>query len=75
MPVAERAAYLSGVIEGLAFARYAADGKSMEGMACIYDWFYDGDRALRKIYAAFERYPEHTPGAVIAALVKRKCGP
>lgn len=36
MNVEQRAAYLAGMVEGLAYSRYRADGKKTEGMACIY---------------------------------------
>lgn len=75
MTAVERAAYLAGVIEGLAYARYEAEGKvTGGGMRCIYQWFYQGDDTLRKIHAAFERFKDYTPGAVIAAMIKRECG-
>lgn len=74
MPHEERAAYVAGVIEGLAYARYAAEDKTTEGMGCIYRWYYDdAGAALGKIEAAFARFREHTPGAIIGALLKKGC--
>lgn len=71
----ERASYIAGVVEGLAYARYAADSQSTEGMSCIYSWYYDDSaETIQKVHAAFERYRNHTPGAIIAVLVNRKCG-
>ncbi len=69
----QRYSYLSGVIEGLAYARYAQDGKQIAGMNCIYDGFYGTPKVTDLIYAAFGQYPDYTPGAVVSALVKRKC--
>ena len=74
MSVEERAAYFAGVIEGLAYARYAKDGKQTEGMACIYNWYYRTNGTLRKIYVAFDRFPDYTPGAVMAAMAEKECG-
>lgn len=74
MTSAERTAYLAGVIEGLAVARYYRDGKKKEGMSCVYGWFYDDRQNLRVIHDAFDRYPAYPPGSIIDALVKRKCG-
>lgn len=70
----ERAAYLAGVIEGLAYARYAKDGKADQGMKCIYQWFYDKEGTVKKIHAAFDHFKDYLPGAVIAAMVEKECG-
>lgn len=76
METGHRFAYLSGVVEGLAYARFVADGRQESpGMACIYGWFYGDENAAATILAAFERFPDHLPGAVIGALVQRRCGP
>ena len=69
----QRYSYLAGVVEGLAYARYAKDGKQADGMNCIYDWFYSNPKVTDLIYAAFGQYPDYTPGAVVSALAKRKC--
>ena len=70
----ERFAFVAGVVEGLAMARYVRDGKKPDGMKCIYDWFYKEPKTIDLIYAAFGRYPDHLPGAIIGALANRKCG-
>ena len=74
MTSAERTAYLAGVIEGLAVARYHKDGKKKDGMTCINNWFYDDKQNLRVIHEAFDQYPAYPPGSIIDVLVKRKCG-
>lgn len=74
MSTVERAAYIAGVVEGLAYARYDKDGQTTDGMGCIYDWLYENDQTLPAIYAAFERFPNYTPGAIIAAMVDKECG-
>lgn len=70
----ERLAFLAGVIEGLASARFYADDKETGGMNCIYDWFYDGDDTQAKILEAFDRFPDALPGHVMTVLVRRECG-
>ena len=70
----ERYAFLAGVTEGLAYGRYVRDGKTTLGMACIYKWFYETDSTVAKIHSAFERFGNHTPGAVMAALAEKECG-
>lgn len=67
-------AYLAGVIEGLAVARYMRDGKQKKGMECIYGWFYDDKQTVPAIHEAFGRFPTYPPGAIIDVMVKRKCG-
>ena len=70
----ERNAYLAGVVEGLAYSRYARDGKKTEGMKCIYDWFYEKKDTHQKIYVAFRRFQDYLPGAVMAAMAEKECG-
>lgn len=60
--------------EGLAYARYKKDGDKTDGMKCIYDWLYYKDETPEEIVAAFKRFPDHTPGAVIAAMAAKECG-
>jgi hypothetical protein len=74
MTAEQRYSFVAGVVEGLAYARFASDGKDTTGMKCIYGWFYDDPKVTDLIYAAFQKYPDFTPGAVVAALAKRKCG-
>lgn len=81
MEASARVPYISGVIEGLAYARYERDNQHLEGdnktvvgMNCIYDWFYKTPKTLDTIYVAFGRYPTYPPGAIIGNLVKQACG-
>jgi hypothetical protein len=74
MSADERAAYIAGVVEGLAYARYKNDGDQTVGMRCIYDWLYLNEEAPQAILATFKRFPDHTPGAVIAAMAQKECG-
>lgn len=71
----DRYPFISGIVEGLAYARFVADGKTeAPGMACIYRWFYEEDGTVDNIFAAFARFPDHLPGAVVGALITRRCG-
>ena len=70
----QRYAYMAGVVEGLAIARYMKDGKQKAGMECIYDWFYGDKTTVNTSYAAFEKYPAYPPGSIVDVLAKRKCG-
>lgn len=70
----QRFIYVSGIVEGLAFARYQRDGKDATGMDCLYRWFYGSGEAAAKVDAAFTQFPDYTPGAVVAVLANRECG-
>jgi hypothetical protein len=73
MTTSEWNAYVSGIVEGLAHARYMRDGKQPVGSTCIRLWWEDG-AAVRKVSAAFKRYPDKMPADIIGALVSVKCG-
>ena len=73
MSSGERYSFVAGVVEGLAVSRYMQDGKKPEGMNCIYDWFYKDKITIERIYAAFTRFPNYLPGAVVDALVRKVC--
>lgn len=74
MPQADRYPFVSGIIEGLAYARYVKDGKKTDGMGCIYDWFYKKKGRIQDIYQAFDRFKEHLPGTIVATMVAKECG-
>lgn len=71
----ELGAFIGGMVEGFAYARYVADGESTTAMRCIYDWYYEGgDATLIEIMAKFTEYGDYTPGAVLSGLIERECG-
>ena len=80
MKPADRYIYVSGMIEGLAYARFLRDSatngsKDERGMKCIYDWFYEGgDTAQDSIEAAFRLYADYSPSVVAWAMIKKECG-
>ena len=74
MSANDRYPFVSGIVEGLAHARYIRDGKKTAGRACIYAWFYDDKATLQKIYEGFRRYPNALPGQVVGTLAAVKCG-
>lgn len=73
MSAGEYTAYVFGMVEGLAYARYIKDGKKPEGRSCIRGWLKEKDTA-QKIDAAFRRYPDSSPADIIGTLVAVKCG-
>lgn len=75
MSTEERNAYLSGVVEGLAYSRYLQDRPDEAGMNCIYDWYYsDGGETRRKIHAWFGKHPNRMSGVLLYVLIKQECG-
>lgn len=73
----QAASYVSGVIEGLAYARYVKDNPSETGMQCIYDWYYKQDNAqlwLDTLFPTFKKHSDKPVGVILYVLTKRKCG-
>ena len=73
----QRFSFIAGIVEGLATSRYVADGKKIQGMKCIFEWFFgkgDGDvTTVETIYAAFKRYPDYPPGTVVDVMARKAC--
>ena len=71
----EKFTYISGVVEGLAYGRYLKDGKTLEGMTCIHNWFYAGGNRQEQIVLAFEEFGDkHSPGVIIWSMTREECG-
>lgn len=74
MAEADRYPFISGIIEGLAYARYKKDADDTKGMKCIYNWFYETKGRTEEILETFKKFPDYTAGAVMAAMVEKECG-
>ncbi len=80
MEAKELSAYISGILEGLAYARFrkdtlAAGSKDERGSSCIYKWYYTGTgKTPASILATFRKYPDQMPATIIALMVKQECG-
>lgn len=75
MNVEERFAYVSGIVDGLAYARWLRDKPSDVGMQCIYGWYYAEDIGVRRtIQAWFERHVDKPVDALMYVLIKKECG-
>lgn len=76
MSAKEQNAYISGVVEGLAFARWLADGRDDTGMQCIWNWYLHSDQ--RERFNAqmdwFERHPDQQVSTLMYALIREECG-
>lgn len=80
MPARERATYIMGIVEGIAYGRFRKDtiasgAKDEAGMKCILAWFYrDMLASYERIEGAFRQYEQHMPSTVVAAMAKKECG-
>lgn len=74
MDARERYVFIAGIVEGLAHARYEADGRDPAGRSCIYRWFYEDKAAAGNIEQAFSLYRDRLPGSVVGALIQMRCG-
>ena len=80
MSARERATYVMGIVDALAYARFvkdtAATGESDQaGMRCIYDWLEsDMVSRLLQVDEAFRKYGNYPPSMVVTAMVKKECG-
>ncbi|MEM1151619.1 MAG: hypothetical protein AAGI03_13860, partial [Pseudomonadota bacterium] len=70
----QRFAYLGGVIEGLAYARYLANNRDGAALSCLIDWFYENRANRSKLEEAFARYPDRAASEIIVVLTRRECG-
>lgn len=71
----QRFGYISGVIEGLAFARWTKDQPDSTGMNCIYDWYYQGGgERSNQVDTWLRRHLDRPVGALLHVLIKRDCG-
>lgn len=80
MPRAELSAFISGMIEGMAYARFRKDtlaaGRRVEdGMNCIRRWFYgDVSASTNALFDGFTQHSQHTAWVVLGAILKKECG-
>ena len=66
--------YISGVVEGLAAARWAAEQPDSSGMTCIYNWYFDQDGDVHlTITEWLARNSDQRAGFLIYALTQKEC--
>lgn len=71
----QKNAYVAGVVEGLAQARWIADRPESAGMTCIHDWFYgSGDEKWHEMDRLFAQHPEKSAAGLLYVLIKQDCG-
>lgn len=74
MEASDRFSFVSGIIEGLAFAATIKDQNEFVQANCIYGWFYEEDGTFDTIMAAFAKFQDRQPAMILNALIQRRCG-
>ena len=72
----EQTHYVTGVVEGLAFARWIAENRDATGMNCIWGWYLgDDQRAVFEAQMAmFDKHPDQQVSTLMYALIREECG-
>ena len=71
----ERYSYISGVVEGLGYARFVTEKPSTKGSNCIHDWFFEGGVSRwKEIKIWLGHHKDKTAGTIIYAMVSKECG-
>ncbi|MBM1567729.1 hypothetical protein [Sulfitobacter mediterraneus] len=71
----QRHGYISGIVDGYAYARWLSDRPDNTGSQCIYTWYYDGGaKKWRQIHQWFERHLDKPVDALLHVLIKKECG-
>ena len=73
----ERFAYVGGVVEGLAFARWIADNRNTEGRDCILNWYFANDNETARFNRQmdlFDEHPDQHLSTLMYALIREECG-
>ncbi|WP_300029277.1 hypothetical protein [uncultured Roseobacter sp.] len=65
--------FISGIVEGIAQTRARIDGSETQTTGCIYHWFYEEEKSYDNILAAFAKFQDRAPGAIVDALIRRRC--
>lgn len=79
MPTKEFGAYVTGMVEGMAYARFRKDtlsaGQKVEtGMQCIRGWFHGDAKTILAVEDAFRQYADYAPWVVLGVMIKKECG-
>ncbi|MEM8541608.1 MAG: hypothetical protein AAGF25_11705 [Pseudomonadota bacterium] len=75
MPTKQRFAFVNGVLQGLAYARFRKDRPDEKGMTCIQQWLFSkkSDR-WKTVEDAFNKYQDKPPAVLLHLLAKKECG-
>ena len=71
----QRHGYISGIVDGLAYARWLAQRPDETGMQYIYNWYYDGGTEKWALITQWlERHLDKQVDALMYVLIKKECG-
>jgi len=71
----QRHGYISGIVDGLAYARWLADQPDDTGMQCIYSWYYGGGTEKWALITQWlGRHLDKPVDALMYVLIKKECG-
>ncbi len=67
--------YVSGLLDGLATARWLAERPDSSGMRCIYEWYTarPAEQTIAEIEQWFGRHPEQQAGLLLHVLIAEEC--
>ena len=67
--------YVSGILQGLGYARFLQDRPDEKGLVCIQDWLIDGGVDRWEIAKQWlEHHKEKPTSVIIYAMVRQDCG-
>ncbi|MFT6658547.1 hypothetical protein [Maritalea sp.] len=70
----QQVSYVTGIVDGLAYARWRNGNKDGEGLRCITGWLGGKTDRWPLIDAFFAKHPTRQPAALLYILVSKECG-
>lgn len=70
----QQVSYVTGIVDGLAYARWRNGNKDSEGLRCITSWLGGETDRWPLIDAFFAKHPTRQPAALLYILVSKECG-
>ena len=75
METKQQSAFVTGIIQGLAYARFLKDKPNEDGFRCVSGWLNGESKGnWRKILTMFERHATKPPAVLLHVLIKKDCG-
>lgn len=73
MTADQRSGYFTGLVDMLSY-QHLLDGNEQRA-ECVVAWFYDRDGTIKKVLAAFERFPDKAAEGIFILMARKACGP
>ncbi len=75
METKQQSAFVTGIVQGLAYARFLRDRPNEDGFRCVSGWLNgDAKGNWNKILTLFERHSTKPPAVLLHVLIKKDCG-